>query len=173
MEDDAEAAFYAVYVLTTMGHFEVAHTPDPAVALQRAGSEPWDLVLTDVDLPGMTGAELLAALRQAAPALPVAVITAHVAIGGVMDALRASADAFLEKPVAPAQLLAVATALITGAAARPSALGRPTGQPHLGVGMVAPRARTGGGRGLGLLPLQLRELAGRDVQLLHPLPGGR
>ena len=65
VEDDAEAAFYAVYVLTTMGHFEVAHTPDPAVALRRASSEPWDLVLTNLDMPGMSGLELLGALRQA------------------------------------------------------------------------------------------------------------
>lgn len=120
VEDDAEAAFYAVYVLTRMGHFEVAHTPDPAVALWRACSEPWDLVLTDVDMPGMTGLELLGALRQAVPALPVAVITAHVTMGGTLGELRKNADAFLEKPVPPARLVAVAAALITRAA-RPSA----------------------------------------------------
>ena len=120
VEDDAEAAFYAVYVLTTMGHFEVAHTPDPAVALRRVGSEPWDLVLTDLDMPGMSGLELLGALRQAVPALPVAVITAHVAIGRTAGELRKNADAFLEKPVSPARLVAVAAALIARAA-RPSA----------------------------------------------------
>ena len=120
VEDDAEAAFYAVYVLTTMGHFEVAQTPDPAVALRRASSEPWDLVLTDVDMPGMTGLELLGALRQAVPALPVAVITAHVTVGGTLGELRRNADAFLEKPVPPARLVAVAAALIARAA-RPSA----------------------------------------------------
>ena len=81
VEDDADGAYYAVHVLTTMGHFEVGHTPDPAVALQRARSERWDLVLADADLPSMTGTELLEALRQAVPALPVAVMTAHVAIG--------------------------------------------------------------------------------------------
>ncbi len=120
VEDDPEAAFYAVYVLTTMGNFDVVHTPDPAVALQRATSERWDLVLTDVDLPGMTGLELLGALRHAVPALPVAVITARITIGGTADELHQNADAFLQKPVPPARLVAVATALIAGAA-RPSA----------------------------------------------------
>ena len=119
VEDDADGAYYAVHVLTTMGHFEVEHTPDPAVALQRARSEPWDLVLADADLPTMTGTELLEALRQAAPALPVAVMTAHVAIGAAMESLRRSADAFLEKPVPPARLIAVASALIAGAAVCP------------------------------------------------------
>ena len=68
----------------------------------------------------MTGTELLEALRQAAPALPVAVMTAHVAISAAMESLRRSADAFLEKPVPPARLIAVASALIAGAAACPS-----------------------------------------------------
>ena len=78
-------------------------------------------MLTDVDLPGMTGLELLTALRQAAPALPVAVITANVAVTPTMDALRKQADVFLEKPVPAARLVAVASALIAGTAARPSA----------------------------------------------------
>ena len=121
VEDDSEAAYYAVHVLTRMGHFDVAHTFDPVVALRRATAESWDLVLTDVDLPGMTGLELLGALREAAPALPVAVITAHITSSPDVDALRESADAFLEKPVPPARLVAVATALIARSAARPSA----------------------------------------------------
>jgi CheY-like chemotaxis protein len=120
VEDDSEAAYFAVHVLTTMGHFQVVHTFDPAVALHRATSEPWDLVLTDVDLPGMTGLELLTALRQAAPALPVVVITANVSVTPAMDALRTQADAFLEKPVPAARLVAVASALIARAEARPS-----------------------------------------------------
>jgi CheY-like chemotaxis protein len=116
VEDDPEAAFYAVHVLTTMGHFDVVHTPDPADALRRACTENWDLVLTDVDMPGMTGLELLGALRRSVPGLPVALITAHVTIGWTARELRTSADALLEKPVPPARLVEVAAALIAGAA---------------------------------------------------------
>lgn len=112
VEDDHEAAYFAVHVLTTRGHFDVSHTMDPRVALDRARSERWDLVLTDLDLPGMTGLDLLAAIRQSAPALPVAVITAHTTLGPGVDAARRAADAFLHKPVPAAELVAVATALI-------------------------------------------------------------
>jgi two-component system, NtrC family, response regulator HydG len=115
VEDDCEAAFFAVHVLTTMGRFDVTHTADPRVALRRACSEPWDLVLTDLNLPGMTGLELLAALRRAAPALPVVVITADVARSPGADAARRQADAFLRKPVPPARLIEVASALIGNA----------------------------------------------------------
>jgi two-component system, NtrC family, response regulator HydG len=110
VEDDREAAYFAVYVLTTMGRFDVTHTADPRVALRRACSEAWDLVLTDLDLPGMTGLELLTALRRAAPALPVAIITAQAG-GSGPDVARRWADAFLQKPVPAARLVAVAEAL--------------------------------------------------------------
>ena len=112
VEDDADAAYYAVHVLTRMGGFEVSHTPDPAVALQRACSLPWDLVLTDVDLPGMTGSELIEALRQAVPGLPVAVLTARAAADASLDVLRKQADALLHKPVPPAELVATVSALV-------------------------------------------------------------
>ena len=93
VEDDHEAAYFAVHVLTTRGHFDVTHTMDPRVALDRARSERWDLVLTDLDLPGMTGLDLLAALRRSVPALPVVVITAHTALGPGGRRLPAQAGA--------------------------------------------------------------------------------
>jgi two-component system response regulator HydG len=113
VEDDPEAALYAVHVLATRGHFDVTHTADPAVALRLAIAEHWDLVVTDIELPGMSGLELLDALREVAPALPVAVVTAH-ALAAMPQAVRLSgADEYLEKPLSIDQLLATATALIS------------------------------------------------------------
>ena len=51
VEDDFEAASFAIQVLAVRNGFEVVHTADPAVALRLAGSESWDLVLTDVEMP--------------------------------------------------------------------------------------------------------------------------
>lgn len=110
VEDDPEAALFAVTVLAKRGKFEVTHTADPVVALQLAAAGCWDLVVTDVEMPGMTGLELLEALRQIAPTLPVAVLTAHV--NSRTPALLGRADEFLTKPVRVEQLLATATALI-------------------------------------------------------------
>ena len=116
VEDDPEAALFAVHVLSKRGNFEVTHTPDPAAALRLAAAGGFDLVVTDVDMPGMTGLELLDALRRIAPALPVAVLTGHADLR--TDALLRHADEFLVKPVRVDQLLATATALA----------GRATGQ---------------------------------------------
>ncbi len=109
VEDDPEAALFAVHVLAKRGQFEVTHTPDPAVALRLAAAGGFDLVLTDVDMPGMSGLELLDALRRIAPTLPIAVLTGHAHLR--TDALLHDADEFLIKPVRIAQLLASATAL--------------------------------------------------------------
>ena len=76
-----EAASFVIQVLGVRGNFDVTHTADPVAALLRASTEPWDLVLTDVEMPGMTGIELLESLRQVAPDLPVAIMTAHASVG--------------------------------------------------------------------------------------------
>jgi CheY-like chemotaxis protein len=118
VEDDPEAALFAVHVLVNRGRFEVIHTADPAEALRLAADEHWDLLLTDLDMPGMTGLELLAALRQVAPALPVAVTSAHV-LDGTLTSLLGHADEYLEKPLRVDKLIATATALI-GQGRRPA-----------------------------------------------------
>jgi len=113
VEDDPDAAVFAVHVLSKRAQFDVTHTADPAVALRLAAAGHWDLVLTDLEMPGMTGLELLHALRQVAPALPVAVVTAHVPVGMTHAALLSEADAYLSKPLRIDQLISTATDLIT------------------------------------------------------------
>ena len=75
VDDDPVTGRFLSNLLGDGGGFDVVCTTDPASALQRASTERWDLVLTDVEMPGMTGLELLQALRRAAPGLPVVVIT--------------------------------------------------------------------------------------------------
>lgn len=114
VEDDPEAALFAGFVLGTRGRFEVVCTADPAAALAMAATEPWDLLLTDLDLPVMSGLELLAALRAFAPRLPVAVLTALPA--GIPPAAALAAvrpDAILVKPVKAGLLLGTAIRLTT------------------------------------------------------------
>jgi two-component system, NtrC family, response regulator HydG len=119
VEDDAVAAHFALHVLGKRGGFDVTHTTDPAVALRYVSSAAWDLVLTDAELPGMTGLEFLAALRRLSPDLPVAVITAHESADIAMRELRKQSDEFLQKPVRPDRLQAAAAALVaSGRAAR-------------------------------------------------------
>ena len=70
----------------------------------------------------MTGIELLEAVREISPQLPVAVVTAHPSVDYAVRALRNKADEFLEKPVRPDKLVETVTALVAkGRAAREAA----------------------------------------------------
>jgi CheY-like chemotaxis protein len=115
VEDDPEAALFAVYALGKRGRFEVAHTADPAAALALAAAEPWDLAITDLDLPVMSGIELIAELRAIAPGLPVILITAQ-APGDVPLPPGYRLDGLLSKPVSADALHAAAVAATSGEA---------------------------------------------------------
>jgi CheY-like chemotaxis protein len=113
VEDDPEAAEFFSRALTESGRFQATHTADPAAALALATAVRWDLVVTDLNLPGMSGTELLAALRPIAPRLPIILVTADP-----LDA-RCSpkspgpvADALLTKPVPAETFLATVAALL-------------------------------------------------------------
>jgi DNA-binding response OmpR family regulator len=111
LEDDPDAALFAIHVLSTRGRFEVVHAPHSASALHMAATEPWNLVLTGMELPGLAGLELLQALRETAPGLPVVVLTGHPLDEPLAAALSDLASAVLTKPVPVARLLATVTAL--------------------------------------------------------------
>jgi LmbE family N-acetylglucosaminyl deacetylase/CheY-like chemotaxis protein len=121
VEDDHVAALFTVQVLTSHGGFEVSHEADPKAALRAVTPGAWDLMITDIEMPGMTGIELLERVREVDPLLPVVVVTAHVTVGNAVGALRGSADEFLEKPLRPGPLIETVTALVAkGRAARRS-----------------------------------------------------
>jgi len=58
-----------------------------------------DVVLMDIDLPGMSGVEALAALRAAGVSVPVAAFTAHAMYDDRDRLLAAGFDGYIEKPV--------------------------------------------------------------------------
>jgi LmbE family N-acetylglucosaminyl deacetylase len=112
VEDDPVAGGILTELLAGPGGFDVTQSSDSAQALKQVSSHSWDLVLTDVELPGMSGLELLQELKRLAPDLPVAVITSHVSLENAVQALRDQANEFLEKSAPPDQLLASITALV-------------------------------------------------------------
>jgi two-component system response regulator FlrC len=74
-------------------------------ALLAVASEPFGLVISDVNMPGMDGHQLLARLRSLQPQLPVLLMTAHGAVERAVDAMRQGAADYLVKPFEPRALL--------------------------------------------------------------------
>jgi two-component system response regulator HydG len=68
------------------------------LALERVGREEFDVVVSDINLPGMTGIELCKRIAENRPDLPVVVITAFGSLDTAVAAMRAGAYDFVTKP---------------------------------------------------------------------------
>ncbi len=110
VEDDPDVLFYTRTVLTRRG-FEVLALSDPRQARQAVSEFSPDVVITDIEMPGLTGLDLIGQVRGVQPGLPIVVMTAHVSVDYAVSALRNSADEFLTKPIASAELVSVCTRL--------------------------------------------------------------
>ncbi len=76
-------------------------------ALDKIAKLQPDTVITDYKLPGMTGAELLNALKERGCRIPVIMLTAYGTIEKAVEAMRKGAFNYLTKPVNPDELLTV------------------------------------------------------------------
>lgn len=139
VEDDPDAAGYMRTVLERSG-MEPSVVSTPQAALVLLSSQTFDLLLTDIELPGMTGLELTERVKATRPELPIVVMTAHATLDYAVNALRMQADEFLFKPIRKPQLVEVVTRLVEQArvSARPSnvvlAIGAHPDDVEIGVG---------------------------------------
>ena len=98
VDDEAAVAAVIADMLTALGH-EAAVAGGSAAVLARLRAEPFDLVLTDLAMPGMTGWDLAGAAKALVPGLPMFLVT-----GFGVDAVQAehgrhAVDLVLAKPL--------------------------------------------------------------------------
>jgi two-component system, NtrC family, response regulator AtoC len=105
VDDDLLQARLIKSNLERPGRLRVEVVESAQAALERLSREPLDAVLTDLAMPGMDGIELLRRIRETEPTLPVVVMTAHGTMERAVDAIRAGATEFLQKPVNVSALL--------------------------------------------------------------------
>jgi CheY-like chemotaxis protein len=79
IEDDDAVRSLVIRMLERVGH-EVVATPDGREALRMFGEEPTDLVITDINMPGMDGIEVISAFRAMRAGVPIIAISG----GGLM-----------------------------------------------------------------------------------------
>lgn len=118
VEDEKELLSNLCSLLEEEGEYELLAYSDPIEALKALKENPPDALLTDISMPGMTGLELTASLREAIPDLPVVVLSAFVDFNHILKALRLGATDVLEKPYDQSQLLSVVAAAVTLGQAR-------------------------------------------------------
>jgi len=106
VDDDPAFLHLASLVLQKAG-FVPLLAPDGQTALQKVRHDAPEVVLTDMRLPDMDGLELMQRIRNLEKDLPVVIITGYPRIPGAVQAMRAAAQDYLEKPIQACDLIRV------------------------------------------------------------------
>jgi CheY-like chemotaxis protein len=99
VDDEREATATLSKFLQTRG-YTTNTAANGAEALEQVRATQYELVMTDLRMPGMDGADFLARVRLEQPQLPIVVMTGHTNLDGQDDLwTRAGVQAVLQKPL--------------------------------------------------------------------------
>lgn len=101
-------------LLAARADVQVSEATSGEQALQRLAGNAFDLVLLDLNLPGLAGLELLRRLVRMAPNLPVLVFSQHAEAIYATRALEAGARGFVSKNATPEELLEAIDTVLAG-----------------------------------------------------------
>ena len=104
IDDDRAGREVALFNLRKAGYRAEAAS-DGAEGLAAFSPEKFDLVITDLKMPGISGIEVLRRIRKASPDIPVLVITAFGNVETAVEAMKEGAQDFIGKPFHREQLL--------------------------------------------------------------------
>lgn len=102
IEDNAQNRYLANFLLEARG-WEMVHAEDGPAGVALAGQVEPVLILLDIQLPGMDGYAVAAALKEQAElaAVPIIAVTSHAMAGDRQRILAAGAGGYIEKPIDP------------------------------------------------------------------------
>jgi CheY-like chemotaxis protein len=98
IDDDPVVREVAVRRLRVRGH-QVTAVGDGLAALAEAAGRRLEIVIVDLEMPGMGGLEVIRRLREEQPLARVVVMTSHVALDTVLACLKEGAMTFVGKPL--------------------------------------------------------------------------
>ena len=127
VDDEEQMREIISQFLTKLG-YQAVSASNGRDALATFREQSFDLVLSDVRMPGLTGLQLLKAIKELSPKTPVVLISGYADIEIVVEALKAGAENFLPKPVKMNFLAKVVQQSLSLTALRPS---RPVLLPYI------------------------------------------
>ena len=105
IEDEAKIASYVTKALKGAGH-GVTAVADGVAGFATATSDPYDVIVLDLGLPGRDGLEILRGIRERSISTPVLILTARGEVKDRIAGLDHGADDYLAKPFSMEELLA-------------------------------------------------------------------
>jgi nitrogen regulation protein NR(I) len=159
VEDDPAIVVTLNRVLTDDG-YEITVEKRGDTGLERAKNETFDVVVTDLKLPGISGLEIVRALRTARPRLPIILMTAHGTTETAIEATQSGAYDYLVKPFEIPELLGLLEQAVTAS--------RLMSEP-VQIGTTDPSARyaiVGNGRAMRSIYKEIGRVASKPVSVL-------
>jgi two-component system cell cycle response regulator DivK len=106
VEDNETNLYLISYILKTMGH-EVIAAKTGEAGVELAATERPDLVLMDIQLPGINGLETTRRIRAAKEGghVPIIALTSYALVGDREQVLSAGCDGYIEKPINPETIM--------------------------------------------------------------------
>jgi DNA-binding response OmpR family regulator len=111
VDDDRDIRDLVAIKLQSAG-LEVETRSDGSQALEAAIEDEWAVIVLDVMMPGMSGIEVLRAIRERGDRTPVILLTARGEEKDIEAGVAAGADHYVTKPFSPKALLARVTAAL-------------------------------------------------------------
>jgi CheY-like chemotaxis protein len=104
VDDDAAVGRSITRVLSDRG-FKVREALDGKEALDEMGHQDYDVVFTDIKMPGMDGLEVASRVRKEHPGVPVVIVTGYGTDANEARAREIGVSAFLRKPLTPTMIV--------------------------------------------------------------------
>ncbi len=107
IEDNEQNRYLATFLLERHG-YRVESAFDGPSGIALAEASPPDLILLDIQLPGMDGHEVARALRASArlETVPIIAVTSYAMVGDREKSLASGCDGYVEKPIDPDSFVA-------------------------------------------------------------------
>ena len=103
VDDERDVLDLCKRILSTQG-YQVTTVNDGYEAIEAANKEKFNLLLTDIKMPGMTGLEIAQKLKEADPEIICVTMTGFATMDSAIQALSLGIDEFILKPFTPKDL---------------------------------------------------------------------
>ena len=127
VEDDQDLREALVTTLE-LAKFRVREASNAEQALKCLAEGPLDMVVSDVNMPGMSGHELLYEVQKLYPGLPMMLITAYGQISHAVSAMQAGAIDYLVKPFEPSVLVEAVSRVVGSSGSRQKGSDQPVAE---------------------------------------------
>ena len=134
--DDSEATLDVLERNMSALGFEVKCAAGAEMALDHLDADSFDLLITDIKMPGMSGMELLLAAKKKYPDLPVMMITGYATVPGAVKAMESGALEYLSKPFTKAEFSEAVRKVMEKASVTREAGRPPSREPGRRFGLV-------------------------------------